>query len=104
MMPGIRIASASPDIREINNGKRKWNEVRGADLYVQAEPGLTSEYLTLRLDRHLASMQGAPPDCVFAVPGTKVQVDSAGPGFVIRITAPDAKRGEEVARRAGLHD
>ena len=75
----------------------------GTEFYVQAEPGLTAEWLRLEFARQIAQMRGAPmKDCPFDVDGVRVQVDSAGTGFIVKVIAPDSDRGAEVLRRARL--
>jgi hypothetical protein len=71
---------------------------------VQAEPGLTAEWLQLNLSREITAMQGPSTmkDCVFGVDKMQVQVASAGPGFRVRLSAPSAEGGQEVLRRAQL--
>lgn len=39
-------------------------------------------------------------DCPLEVDKVQVEVLSAGPGFTVRLMAPDQKSGEEVLRRA----
>jgi hypothetical protein len=78
--------------------------VAGAELYIQAEPGLTGEWLQLNLNREVAAMKGgsAMKNCVFGVDKVQVQVESAGPGFRVRLSAPGTDAGHEVLRRAQL--
>jgi hypothetical protein len=84
-------------------GRASVSRLKGAQIFVQAEPGLTAEWLRLNLARHLAAMHGSSmPNCAFDVKDVKVQVDSAGTGFSVKITAPDNTRAEEVLRRARL--
>ncbi|HWL84233.1 MAG TPA: hypothetical protein VNO21_00340 [Polyangiaceae bacterium] len=79
------------------------SELIGASVYVQAEPGLTAEWLRARLDRHIAEMRKAPMrDCSFDLEGVSVTVDSAGPGFSVKLFTDDSKNAEEVLRRARL--
>jgi hypothetical protein len=80
------------------------HELRGAQIYLAAEPGLTAEWLQLTLERRLGAMKGQPPmpDCAFDVENLRVEVVPAGPGFWVRLIAPDEKTGEEVLRRARL--
>src|SRR5882757_1211734 len=98
------IVSVTPYQIEERSGHNVFQQVRGAQVFIQAEPGLTAEWLQLNLQRHLTAMQGpaAMPDCAFDLSNVRVDVTSAGSGFWVRLIAPDAKSGEEVLRRAQL--
>lgn len=99
-----RIASVTPYRVEERIGKNAVQRLRGAEVFVQAEPGLTAEWLQLTLARHIAQMRGptAMPDCAFDVDEVAVRVESGGTGFRVRIIARDTDRAEEVLRRARL--
>lgn len=100
-----KLSSVTPyRVQENISGHIFHQRVAGADLYVQAEPGLTAEWLQLNLGREVAAMQGPSTmkDCVFGVDKMQVQVESAGPGFRVRLSAPTAEAGQEVLRRAQL--
>ena len=97
------ITSVSPYKPEIRYGRQAYPELRGAVVHVQAEKGLTAEWLRLEINRHLATMQGtAMPGCALDQKGITVSVESSGAGFDVKIAAPNAKQGEEVLRRARL--
>jgi hypothetical protein len=98
------IVSVAPIQVEAHEGKATYQRTRGAQVYLQAEPGLTAEWLQLQLERHLTEMKGAAsmPDCAFDLSNVRVDVTSSGPGFLVRLTAPDTKTGEEVLRRVQL--
>lgn len=104
--PGLsayRITSVIPYFEERTNLKKTWKEQRGAVLHVEARPGLTAQWLQLRLDRALAASQedsGAAPDSPLAVPGVRATVSSATDGFVVTVAAPDRASGEQVLERA----
>ncbi|HEY6562594.1 MAG TPA: hypothetical protein VI072_35245 [Polyangiaceae bacterium] len=85
-------------------GRITSNQILGAQLYVAAEPGLTAEWLRLKLERHLATMRGpaAMPDCALDVKNVRVEVASAGPGFNVKLIAQRPEQGKEVLRRAQL--
>lgn len=85
-------------------GKASVQRLRGASIFVQAEPGLTGEWLQLKLQRQLAAMRGSAsmPDCVFDLDKVRVRVESGGTGFWVRIIAADTQTGQEVLRRAEL--
>ena len=97
---GHRIVSVKPDVQENQNGKRT-SSLLGADIRILAEPGMTAEYLTVEVDRHVAAMHGAGmPNCVFDVPGANIEVRSAGDSFVFRVTSEDDATAREILRRA----
>ncbi|HWA70734.1 MAG TPA: hypothetical protein VG937_00295 [Polyangiaceae bacterium] len=84
-------------------GRSASYRLAGAQVYVQAEPGLTAQWLQLTIERHLAQMRSRHMgDCVLELNGLQVQVDSAGSGFAVRIVAKDPGQAKEVLRRAEL--
>lgn len=99
-----RITSVTPYRVEERIGKNSVQRLRGAVVFVQAEPGLTAEWLQLKLARHIAQMRSpaAMPDCAFDVDDVAVRVESGGTGFRVRIIARDTDNAEEVLRRARL--
>lgn len=80
--------------------------LRGANMFVRAQPGLTAEWLERQMKLHLASMRSAEMrDCPLDMAKLRVRVESGGAGFWIRLIAPNTQAGKEVLRRAhGLHD
>ena len=98
------IVSVAPYQVEERSGHNVFQQVRGAQIFIAAEPGLTAEWLQLNLQRHVTAMQGpaAMPDCAFDLSNVRVDVASAGSGFWVRLIAPDTKSGEELLRRAQL--
>lgn len=82
-------------------GRATIERLRGAELYVPAEPGLTAEWLRLTLQRHLSQMSATGmADCPLDLKDIHVRVDSAGPGFWVTIAANDTGQAQEVLRRA----
>ena len=96
---GHRVLSITPRWVMDTDGKRT-RHLTGADIRIEAEPGMTAEYLTVELRRALSSGTESP-GCVFAVPASTVQVVSTGDGFVFHVTAMDTKTAGEIVRRAG---
>jgi hypothetical protein len=98
---GHRVLSVTPHWVEESNGKRT-RHLTGADVRIDAEPGMTAEYLTVELRRDLSVMSAGhwTLDGVFGVTGSSVEVRSTGDGFVFRITAPDTVHAQEIVRRA----
>lgn len=100
-----RITSVSPyRVQQNMGGRIVVQRTTGAEIFVEAQPGLTAEWLWLNLSRQAAVMQGqhSMKDCVLDIDKLRVDVTSAGPGFRVRLVAPDEKTGQEVLRRAQL--
>src|SRR5260221_4981874 len=59
------IVSVIPYKEDVRFGRSVYPQLRGAQVYIQAEPGLTAEWLQLTLQRHLPAMKWptAMPDC-----------------------------------------
>src|SRR5258707_1868555 len=77
------VVSVVPYQVEEHFGKHVAQRLRGAQIFIQAEPGLTAEWLQLNLERHITAMQGpaAMLDCAFDLSNVRVDVTSAGSGF-----------------------
>jgi|SRR5215471_1153308 len=73
-------------------------ETRGAQLYIQAEPGLTAAWLQLVLRRDLAAAGAS--SCALLSGDTRIEVVSVGPGYWVQLIASDAKSGEALLGRA----
>jgi hypothetical protein len=97
---GHRASSIAPCVVQEIDGKLT-RRLIGADVRIDAEPGMTAEYLTVEL-RHMLEGGQATTESVFGVEGSTVQVRSTGDGFVFHVTAPDSARAREVVRRAQL--
>lgn len=77
--------------------------LRGAEIFVQAEAGLTAEWLQLELTRHLTQTAKATmAACPFDADDIRIQVDSAGAGFSVKLIARDADGARDVLNRARL--
>jgi hypothetical protein len=103
LLAAYRIVSVAPYTQEQTHIKRTWTELRGAVVRVEAQPGLTAEWLQLQLDRHVVAMgmRGENmDDCPLAVPGVRATVSRAADGFLITVAASDKSSGQEVLRRA----
>ncbi len=99
-----RITAVTAYRVEGHQGRVVIHELRGATVSVQAEPGLTAEWLQLTLGRHLAEMHaaGGMKDCAFDVKDVQVKVSSSGAGFLVNLIARDPAKAPEVLRRAQL--
>lgn len=98
------VTSVTPYKVMKQEGRVAVQQLQGAQVFVQAEPGLTAEWLQLTLTQHLAAMRGSTmmKDCAFDLDGVRVQVDPAGTGFAVKLIARDANQAAEVLRRAEL--
>jgi hypothetical protein len=98
-----RVTAVTPYQVVERQGRGSSTRLAGAQVFVQAEPGLTAEWLQLTIERHLAQMQDKQMgDCALDLAGVRVQVDSAGPGFAVKILAKSPSQAKEVLRRAEL--
>jgi hypothetical protein len=90
--------------REIHEGRAPVRELRGATVFVQAEPGLTPEWLQLTLSRRVAEMQAAGDikGSAFGVNDVQVKVTSTGTDFGVYFIARDPHKAQEVLRLARL--
>lgn len=84
-------------------GRGSGEKLVGAQVFVQAEPGLTAEWLQLTIVRHMAQMAGSGmKNCALDATDVRVSVESAGAGFAVKITGKDATQAKEIWRRAQL--
>lgn len=84
-------------------GRGSSQRLAGAQVFVQAEPGLTAEWLQLSIQRHMAQMGSmAMKNCALDAKDVRVSVESAGAGFAVKITGKDATQAKEILRRAQL--
>ena len=96
-----RVLSVSPYNVEQHFGQSTITRLGGADVRVQAEPGMTPEWLKLTLQQHLASMNGTMPDCAFGTAGAvKIEVTPLDTAFSVKLVAQDPDKAEEVLRHA----
>ena len=85
------------------NGRGANQRLAGAEVFVQAEPGLTAEWLQLTIQRHIAQMSTTNMgDCPLDLNDVRVSVASAGPGFAVMLSAKNPVQAKEVLRRAEL--
>lgn len=85
------------------HGRGSSVRLAGAKVLVQAEPGLTAEWLQLTLQRHLSQMGASGMnDCALDMKDVRVSVESAGAGFAVNITGNSAVQAKEILRRAQL--
>lgn len=100
-LEGYVIRSITPYRAQEHTGRVPIWRLRGAEVQVEARPGLTAEWLQLRLQQHLQEMRrSAMKDCVLNADVARVTVSSARTGFTVRLIATDTKKAEAVLRRA----
>ncbi len=78
-----KVTAVAPYQVEVRQGHTTHSQLQGAQVFVQAEPGLTAEWLGLTLTRHLAEMRKSPSmkDCAFTVDDVRVEGDPAATSF-----------------------
>lgn len=77
-------------------------EIRGAELVVRAEPGMTKQWVARLVRCHMAS-QGShsrDDDSPFFIDEATVSFAEEETGFVIRIVGRNRQEGEDIFRRA----
>ncbi len=96
------ITSVDAYIERDGNAKIGVNRLRGAELFVEARPSLTAEWLHLQLARHIEAARHATPtaDCPLDVDDPTIAVQSSGPGFVVRIRADNEDDANEILQRS----
>jgi len=98
-----RVTKVQPLNVTERHGRGTVQRLGGALVLVQAEPGLTAEWLQLSIQRHIAEMGSAGmSNCPLAAKDVRVSVESAGNGFAVKITGKDAAQAQEILRRAQL--
>jgi hypothetical protein len=72
-------------------------ELRGAEIYLSAEPGLTGEWLQRELDSEVSTGQ-----CDFGVSNlnVKIDVEPYGGSFAVLVSGPDEAAASEILSRA----
>lgn len=83
-------------------GRGSSERLVGAQVFVRAEPGLTAEWLQLSIQRHMARMGSGMKDCALDAKDVRVSVESAGPGFAVKMTGKNTTQAKEILRRAQL--
>jgi hypothetical protein len=94
------IVAVEPYEIDVRPGRGTVTELRGAQLYVPAQPGLTAEWLQLTLQREFAKGNGNGANACSFNNNLRIEVISGGSGFWVRLIAPDAKEGAKVLERA----
>ena len=104
VLGGYQIVSVTPYRIEERTGRAlSVRRLHGAEIRVQAQPGLTAEWLQLTLQERLQeAKRGDIHDCVLETDVSRVEVDSTGTGFMVRLVAKDTKKAEEVLHRANV--
>ena len=98
-----RVTSVKPLQVIEHYGRGSSGRLVGATVLVQAEPGLTAEWLQLTLQRHMAQVGAMGMEsCALDMKDVRVSVASAGAGFAVNITASNAAQAKEILRRAQL--
>src|SRR3954468_1551466 len=80
------------DIVSSTEGFSPEPQLRGADVYVPARPGLTAEWLW----HELGARPGDAQSCATGVTGAEIRVTSGGPGFVVTIRGGNEESGRQI--------
>lgn len=91
------VRSVAAYVTYVDAGYTSYNQFQGVEVFVPAQPGLTSEWL----QRVLAD-QVATGACDFGVPSARVSVLSAGGGFSVRISGHNEKDAGVILKHAEL--
>jgi hypothetical protein len=88
--------SVQPYSQDESFGYGTYSFVKGAQLYIRAQPGLTREWLALTLQKALASDETCNPD----VKPVQISVASAGNGFWVTLVGHDEKQADALLKWA----
>ena len=104
ILGNYQVKSVTPYNVGERTGKTVYTRLAGAQVFLEAQPGLTAEWLRLNLGRHLQAMQSGQsmPDCAFDMKDVRIQVEPAGTGFNVKFITNDAKEAKELLRRVEL--
>jgi hypothetical protein len=98
-----RVTAVQPLNAPQTYGRSSTMQLVGARVLVEAEQGLTAEWLQLSIQRHMVQMgSSGMKNCALDAKDVRVSVKSAGVGFAIEITGKDATQAQEILRRAKL--
>lgn len=75
-------------------------QLRGAEVFVPARPGLTAEWLW----HELGVRPGDARSCATGVAGAEIRVTSGGPGFVVTIRGGDEDSGRQILRLSRIDE
>jgi len=96
------VDSVSPYAERDPRSKVGATRARGAELFIEAQPSVTAEWLQRQLARHVEDARRAAPsaECPLDVLGASVSVRSGGTGFIVRIRTEEEDDANEILRRA----
>ena len=89
------IRSVGPFVTFEDAGYTSYNELRGAEVIVPAQPGLTREWL-----QRVVSYQVAEGICDFGARNVAVTVLPSGAAFSVRIAGTNQQAAQEILRHA----
>ncbi|MGD0674905.1 MAG: hypothetical protein ABSC94_05765 [Polyangiaceae bacterium] len=96
------IEAVRPAMGERRLIKTTVTELRGAELVVRAEPGMTKQWIARLVRCHMAWQEavGAEGDDPFVTGRPSVSFDEEETNFIIRILGRDRHEGEDILARA----
>jgi hypothetical protein len=89
------VRSVTPYMTFEDAGYTSWQQFRGAEVMVPAQPGLTSEWL-----QRVVTFEIAAGECDFGTRNVTVSVLSAGSGFSLRLAGWNDRAAGEILRHA----
>ena len=98
-----RVTAVQPLNATQTYGRSSTVQLVGARVLVEAEQGLTAEWLQLSIQRHMTQMSSSGmKNCALDAKDVTVRVKSAGAGFAVEISGKDTTQAQEILRRAKL--
>jgi hypothetical protein len=99
---GRQVTHVKPLYEKEQLGKATLKKLRGAIVYVQAERGLTAEWLGLNIQRHVALMRGSAsmPGCPLDFDKLSVTVKPTKTGYAVVLAVKDRAQAAELLERA----
>jgi hypothetical protein len=75
--------------------------LKGAQVFIPAQAGLSAEWVRVNIERHVAAMRThSMPNCPLSVADVRVSVVSGGTGFWAQLASDDPAAAREILRRA----
>lgn len=103
ILKGHRVVKVQPLNVAERHGRGMVDRLAGATVFVQAERGLTAEWLQLTIQRHILHMAGSSmPNCALSAKELQVSVTSAGNAFAVKLSSTNPEQAKEILRRAQL--
>lgn len=100
-LAGYDVAKVAEYRVEERAGRGVYNRLRGAKLFVSAQPGLTREWIGANVTRHLQQMKtSSMPGCPLDLDEVTVSVSAASTGYWVQIAGKNDAAAKEILARA----